>query len=95
MENFRNINTIYQIRRLVNVINLVYKKTLKQSVIDKQIHGKEEQELRKITNRCFYYRTDRMKKIQFKVEDTFVDILNKEKFTSGQIFDINIFFQPN
>ena len=56
---------------------------------DKKIDEKEAEELKKI----YHYldkRKDIMKNTQFKVEDVFVDVISKDKFSQEQITKLNI-----
>ena len=75
----------------INVITLLYEKTLKQSMIDKKIDEKESQELKKIYNHYIDKRSEIMKNTQFKVEDIFGDIINKDSISTEQITKLNNF----
>ena len=55
-----------KLRDWINVITLLYEKTLKQSMIDKKIDEKEAQELKKIYNHYLDKRSGIMKNTQFK-----------------------------
>ena len=57
-----------KLRDYINVLKLLYKKTLKQSVIDKEIDGKEAQELKKKYNHYLDKRKQIMKNTQFKLK---------------------------
>ena len=59
-ENFSKIKIRYtKLRDWINVITLLYDKTLKQSIVDKKINEKEAQELKKTYN----HYPDKRKKI--------------------------------
>ena len=75
----------------INVITLLYEKTLKQSMIDKKIDEKEAQELKKIYNHYIDKRSEMMKNTSFKVEDVFGDIISKDNFSQEQITKLNNF----
>ena len=74
-----------KLRDWINVIPLLYERTLKQSTIDKKIDEKEAQELKKIYNHYIEKRKVVMKNTQFRVEDVFGDIISKDNFTQEQI----------
>ena len=65
----------------INVITLLYKKTLKTSMIDEKIDEKEAQESKKTYNHCIDKRSGIMKKTQFKVEIVFGDVMKKDNFS--------------
>ena len=80
-----------KLRDWINVITLLYEKTLKHSMIDKKIDEKEAQELKKIYNHYIDKRSQIMKNTQFKVEDVFVDFRSKDHFSQEQITKLNNF----
>ena len=80
-----------KLRDWINVITLLYEKTLKQSMIDKRIDEKEAQELKKIYNHYIDKRSEIMKNTQFKVEDVFGDVISKDNFSQEQITKLNNF----
>ena len=80
-----------KLRDWINVITLLYEKTLKQSMVDKKIDEKEAQELKKIYNHYLDKRKDIMKNTQFRVEDVFGDVVSKENFSQEQITKLNTF----
>ena len=80
-----------KLRDMINVITLFYEKTLKQSMVDKKIDEKEAQELKKIYNHYVDKKTEIMKNTQFKVEDIFGDINNKDSISTEQITKLNNF----
>ena len=67
------------------------KKTLETSMIDKKIDEKEAQELRKIYNHYLDKRKEVMKNTQFKVEETFGEVICKDIFCQKQITKLNNF----
>ena len=69
----------------------MYEKTLKTSMIDMKIDGKEAQELKKIYNHYLDKRKDIMKNTQFKVEDNFGNFIYKDNFSQEQITKLNNF----
>ena len=75
----------------INVITLLYEKTLKQSMVDKRIDEKEAQEMKKIYNHYLDKRKEIMKNTHFKVEDIFGDVISKDNFSQEQITKLNIF----
>ena len=56
-------------RNWINVISLLYLKTLKQPMVDKKIDGKEAKQTQKFQNHYFDKRNDTKKETQFKVEE--------------------------
>ena len=80
-----------KLRDWINVITLLYEKTLKQSMIDKKIDEKEAQELKKIYDHYLDKRKEIMKNTQVKVEDVFGDVISKDNFSQEQITKINNF----
>ena len=66
-----------KLRDWVNVITLLYEKTLKQSMIDKKIDEKEAQELKKYYNHYIDKRREIMKNTSFKLQDVFGDIIGQ------------------
>ena len=75
----------------INVITLLYEKTLKQSMIDKKIDEKEAMELKKIYNHYFDKRFEIMKNTSFRVEDIFGDVISKDSISPEQITKLNNF----
>ena len=91
-EYISKLKTRYtKLRDWINVITLLYEKTLKQSMVDKKIDEKEAQELKKIYNHYIDKRKEIMKITQFKVEDVFGDVLSKDNFSQEQITKLNNF----
>ena len=75
----------------INVITLLYEKTLKKSMIDKKIDQNEAEELKKIYNHYLDKRKEIMKNTQFKVEDVFGDVISKDNFSQETITKLNNF----
>ena len=69
--------------------------TLKQSMIDTKMDEKETQELKNLHNHYVDKGTDITKNTQCKVEDGFVDILNRESSSPEQKTKFNNFFGQN
>ena len=84
-----------KLRDWINVITLLYEKTLKQSMVDKKIHEKEAQELKKIYNHYIDKRSEIIKNTSFKVEDVFGDVISKDNFSQEQITKLNNFISKN
>ena len=80
-----------KLRDWINVITLLYEKTLKKSMVDKKIDEKEAQELKKIFNHYLDKRSEIMKNTKFKVEDVFGDVISKHNFSQEQITKLNNF----
>ena len=84
-----------KLRDWINVITLLYEKTLKKSMVDKKIDEKEADELKKIYNHYIDKRSEIMKNTSFKVEDVFGDVISKDNFSQEQITKLNKFFSQN
>ena len=80
-----------KLRDRINVITLLYEKTLKESMIDKKIDLKEAEQLKQIYNHYVDKKTEVMKNTQFKVEDIFTDIIPKDTISTAQITKPNKF----
>ena len=80
-----------KLRDWINVITLLYEKTLKQSMVDKKIDEREAQELKKIYNHYIDKRSEIMKNTSFKFEDVFGDVISKDNFSQEQITKLNNF----
>ena len=80
-----------KLRDWINVITLLYEKTLKQSMVDKKIDEKEAQELKKIYNHYLDKRSEIMRNTSFKVEDIFGDVISKDSISPEQITKLNNF----
>ena len=75
----------------INVITLLYEKSLKQSMIDRKIDEKEAMELEKIYNHYLDKRSEIMKNTSFRVEDVFGDVISKNSISPEQITKLNNF----
>ena len=80
-----------KLRDWINVITLLYEKTLKYSMVDKKIDGKEAEQLKQISNHYIDKRKKIMKSTQFKVEDVFTDVISKDSISPEQITKVNNF----
>ena len=75
----------------INVITLLYEKTLKESMVDKKIDQKEAEQLKQIYNHYIDKKSEIMKNTQFKVEDVFGDVISKDSISPEQITKLNNF----
>ena len=80
-----------KLRDWINVITLLYEKTLKESLIDKKIDQKEAEQLKQIYNHYVDKKSEIMKNTQFKVEDIFNEVINKDTISQEQIVKLNNF----
>ena len=80
-----------KLRDWINVITLLYEKTLKQSMIDKKIDEKEAEQLKQIYNHYVDKKSEIMRNTSFKVEDIFNDVINKDTISQEQIIKLNNF----
>ena len=80
-----------KLRDWINVITLLYEKTLKESMIDKKIDQKEAEQLKQIYNHYVDKKSEIMKNTQFKVEDIFTDVISKDTISTEQITKLNNF----
>ena len=80
-----------KLRDWINVITLLYEKTLKESMIDKKINEKEAEQLKQIYNHYVDKKSEIMKNTSFKVEDIFNDVINKDTISTEQITKLNNF----
>ena len=80
-----------KLRDWINVITLLYEKTLKESMIDKVINQKENDQLEQIYNHYVDKISEIMKNTSFKVEDVFNDVINKDTISQEQIIKLNNF----
>ena len=80
-----------KLRDWINVITLLYEKTLKESMIDKKIDEKEANQLKQIYNHYIDKKSEIMKNTQFKVEDVFGDVISEDSISPEQITKLNIF----
>ena len=75
----------------INVITLLYEKTLKESMIDKKIDQKEAEQLKQIYNHFIDKESEIMKNTSFEVEDVFDNVINKDSISPEQITKPNKF----
>ena len=80
-----------KLRDWINVITLLYKKTLKESMIDKKIDEREANQLKQIYNHYVDKKSEIMRNTQFKVEDVFGDVISKDSISPEQITKLNNF----
>ena len=80
-----------KLRDWINVITLLYEKTLKESMIDKKIDEKEANQLKQIYNHYVDKKSEIMKNTQFKVEDIFGNVISKDSISPEQITKLNNF----
>ena len=80
-----------KLRDWINVITLLYEKTLKDSMIDKKIDQKEADQLKQIYNHYVDKSSEIMKNTQFKVEDIFNDVIDKDTISQEQIIKLSNF----
>ena len=80
-----------KLRDWINVIALLYEKTLEESMIDKVINQNEADQLKQIYNHYVDKRSEIMKNTSFKVEDVFNDVINKDTISQEQIIKLNNF----
>ena len=78
-----------KLRDWINVITLLYEKTLRESMIDKKIDQKEAEQLKQIYNHYVDKKSEIMKNTQFKVEDIFSDCISKDTISTEQITKLN------
>ena len=74
-----------KLRDWINVIPLLYEKTLETSMVDGKIDQKAAEKLKTICNHYIDKRKEIMKNTQFKVEDIFGDVISKHIFSQEQI----------
>ncbi len=74
-----------KIKDWINVITLLYEKTLKESMIDKKIDQKEADQLKQIYNHYVDKKSEIMKNTAFKVEDIFNEVINKDTISQELI----------
>ena len=91
-EYISKLNIRYtKLRDWINVITLVYEKTLKQLMVDKKTDEKESEQLKQIYKHYVDKKSERMKNTQFKVEDVFTDVISKDTISTEQITKLNNF----
>ena len=72
-------------------LNLLYEKTLKKSMIDKEGDQKEGEKLRSIYNHYMNKKDEIKKSTQFKLEEVFGNIIPKDTISPEQITKHNKF----
>ena len=80
-----------KLRDWINVITLLYERTLKNSMFDKKIDEKEAEQLKQIYNQYVDKKYEIMKNTQFRVEDIFTDVISKDTISTEQITKLNNF----
>ena len=91
-EYFSKLKIRYtKLRDWINGITLLYKKTLKESMIDKKIDEKEAQKLKQIYNHYIDKRKEIMNSTKFKVGHIFGDVISKDSISPEQITKLNKF----
>ena len=80
-----------KLRFWINVITLLYEKTLKESMIDKVINQKEADQLKQVYNHYVDKKSEMMINTRFEVEDIFNDVINKDTISQEQIVELNNF----
>ena len=78
-----------KLRDWINVITLLYKKTLKESMIVKKIDEKESEQLKQIYYHYIDKKSEIRKNTQFKFEDVFTDVISKDTISTEQIIKLN------
>ena len=79
-----------KLRDWINVITLLYEKTLNR-LIDKKIDQKEAEQFKQIYNHYLDKKSAIMKNTQSKVEDVFGVVISKDNFSQEQIIKLNNF----
>ena len=91
-EKLSNLKIRYtKLRDWINVITLLYEKTLKESMIDKKIDQKEAENLRQIYNHYVDERKEIMCSTKFKVEGIFGDVTSEDSISPEQIKKLDNF----
>ena len=80
-----------KLRDHINMITLLYEKTLRQKMKDKKIDPIEAEELKKIYNHYLDKRKEIMKNTKFQVQEVFGDIINKDTISPEAINKLNNF----
>ena len=80
-----------KLRDWINVITLLYEKTLKESMVVKKNDQKEAEQLKKIYNHYIDKRSEVMRNTSFKVEVVFGNVISKDNFSQEQINKLNNF----
>ena len=89
-EYFRKLKMkIIKLRDWINVITLLYEKTLETYMIDKRINEKEALDRKKFFIHYLDKRKEFMKNTNFRVEDKFGDIKSKDSISPEQLNKLN------
>ena len=80
-----------KLRDWINVIKLLYEKTLKESMIDRKIDEKEANQLKQIYIHYVDKKSEIMKNTHFKVADILNDVINKDTISQERRFKPNSF----
>ena len=78
-------------RDWINLITILYEKTLKEFMIDKKIDQKEAEHLKQIYNYYVNKRIENMISTEFEVQDLFGDVISKDSISPEQITELNNF----
>ena len=79
----------------IDVISLLFEKTLKTSMVDETNDGKEAEELNKIYNHYLDKLKKIMKNSSFRVEYVFGDVITKDSISPEQMTKLNSFLRQN
>ena len=91
-EYFSKLKIRYtKLRDHINLITLLYEKTLNKSIIDKKIDPIEAEELKNIYNHYLDKRKEIMKNTRFQVQEVFGDIINEDTISPEAINKLNNF----
>ena len=91
-EYFSEVKIRYtKLRHWVNIITLLYERTLKESMTDEKKDEREVEELKKIYNHYIDKRSEKMKNTHFKIEDVFGVVIPKDSISTEQITKLNNF----
>ena len=80
-----------KLRDWINFIEILYEKTLNQSMVDKKFDEKEALEMKKIYNLYLGKRKEIMNSTKFKVDVIFGDVISKGSFSPEEITKLNDF----
>ena len=77
------------------MITLLYKKTLRTSMLDKKFDKKEDKELKKIYNHYPDKIEEIMEKTEFKIEKIFGDVFSTDSVSLEQLRNLIVFSEKN
>ena len=80
-----------KLRDCINVITLLFEKTLKRSLVDKKSDGKEAEQLKQIYNHYLNKRIEIMNSTKYKVKGIIGDVISKHSTSQEQITKLNSF----